>query len=360
MVISLHDVQELLVRRPVLLAADPFVPICLPPTVTLLADGRDLLREIDAPQPHPIQSVALLADSTPGGSRFGPSVRVAPPTAAIINAGLPARMDYIRTAFLQQSAVAARITAATHMHGYETVVLMIVDGLSYSDAVGWPWPTMPCFVDGPSITVAGYPNVVGQPPLSRRLAEVGLRRAGGFSYWERSNQLTNALFAGVPLRRVNHFPALLEQLGQTSLRGTYVQIVREGLDRLAHHRREVTPSERQASVTELAHNCEALATLIQAQGLHGAIYLTADHGLLWKAEHLFTLLETTEHRHARYGRVPPAPPERATIWPLGGQLYYSYYYPYIGAAIRDNDAGVHGGCSYEESFVPFVEIEVTP
>jgi len=164
----------------------------------------------------------------------------------------------------------------------------------------------------------------------------------------------------VPLQRVNHFPELLDQLTQIPLRGTYVQIVREGLDRLAHHRREVASSERQAAVTELIRNCEAIAGQIQAQGLHGAIYLTADHGLLWKAEHHFTLLETTEHRHARYALVPPTAATCAMVWQVADQAYYAYYYPYIGAAIRDNDAGLHGGCSYEESFVPFVAIEVIP
>jgi hypothetical protein len=219
-VISVQEVQELTLRGPVLLAPDPFVPICLPPSIEILADGWDLARELDAPYPHRVRPVVLLSDTTPGGSRFGPPIAVKIPSPAAINAGLPTHRSYIQRAFLQQSTIAARIADEAQARHYETVVLLIVDGLSYSDLQEWPWPAIPCFVDGPSITMAGYPNVVGQPVLSRRLETVGLRKAIGFSYWDRSNLLTDTLFTGIPLQRVNHFPILIEQLAQIPLRGT--------------------------------------------------------------------------------------------------------------------------------------------
>jgi hypothetical protein len=356
--ISLADLQERVLRGPVLLAGDPFVPICLPPEIELVADGPSLAAELDTPTPHVVRPLVVLADPTPGGGRFGPAQSVAV-TPAAINAGLPARLDYVQSAFLQQSAIADHISDAVAAGDYDTVLLLIVDGLGYADVRGWPWPTQPVFVNGPSITEVGYPQAVGNPPLARRLAAKGWR-ALGYSYWDRSNVLTERLFTGIPLVRVGHFPALLAALSAADLRGVYVQIVREGLDRLAHHRREVAPAERQATVDEIAHAGEQLAAHLRMQGRRAVIYITADHGLLWKAEHRFQPLETTDHRHPRYATTPPADRRCAAYLPVGGQSYHVYYYPYVGTKLRDNDAGVHGGCSYEESFVPLARIEVRP
>ena len=41
-----------------------------------------------------------------------------------------------------------------------------------------------------------------------------------------------------------------------------------------------------------------------------------------------------------------------------GIPYYLFRYPYLGAAIRSNDSGVHGGLSYQESIVPFAKFKV--
>jgi hypothetical protein len=356
---NLQGLYQLLSRRPVLLGGDPFVPVCLSTHVELLADGSLLVEELDTPIPHAVRPVAILKDDTPGGSRFGPPVDVKI-TAEEINLGLPKRLDYVRDHFLQQSHISARIAEEAVHQQYSVVVLIIVDGLSYADVQEWPWPVLPCFVDGPTITNTGYPNVVGQPAVSHRLHNVGLRRAKGFSYWDRHNKLTETIFTGVPLRRISNFPMLLDELRELDVQGTFIQIVREGLDRLAHHRREVSLPERQATVDEIARNCEALAELLRSQGLFGCIFLTADHGLLWKVEHNFATLVTSDHAHPRYATSSPENPELAMSTVVRGQRYYAYFYPYLGSVVPDNDAGVHGGCSYQESFVPFVRIEVQP
>lgn len=357
--IRLPILQELLLRRPVLLGDNPFVPICLSPQVDLIANGESLIAELDAPSPHKVRPIAVLNDGTPEGSRFGPAIEVKP-TAEEINKGLPFHTEYVRSAFIQQSDVAAFIVAETVRRQFDIVVFIVIDGLSYDDVLGWSWPALPCFVNGPSITSVGYPNSVGQPSLARRLRSVGLTQARGFSYWERDNKLTDRLFTGVPLSRISNFPMLLTELRTLDLHGMYLQIVREGLDRLAHHRREVSLAERQSTVDEIARNCEDLANLLVAQRLYGCIYLTADHGLLWKAEHNFSMLETNDHAHPRYALISPNRPELAMPIIVNGQPFFAYYYPYIGARIRDNDAGIHGGCSYQESFVPLVRIEVQP
>jgi hypothetical protein len=139
----------------------------------------------------------------------------------------------------------------------------------------------------------------------------------------------------------------------------YVQLVREGLDGLAHSRREVTQAEVEGTVNAIHQDYHRLIEVVATAGLPGAVYLVADHGILWKAQHPeLQRIEILRSDHPRYQIGGSVPPEYGVDIPVGEQAYNLYRYPYLGAAIRANDSGVHGGLSYWESLVPFVRVEV--
>jgi hypothetical protein len=181
----------------------------------------------------------------------------------------------------------------------------------------------------------------------------------GFSYWSRaSNKVSAYLFEGVPLTRIIGFREAVTILRSMDLRNTYVQIVREGLDGLAHHRREIKAQEIQQAVRAIRADIEALLEVLEDGPRPAALYLTADHGILWKTEHHFTNLETTDRGHPRYGTEPPMDSEHATAFEFDEHAFYVYHWPYLGSSIRSNDCGIHGGLSIQESVVPFIQWEL--
>ena len=154
------------------------------------------------------------------------------------------------------------------------------------------------------------------------------------------------------------FSEAIAELRTANLEHTFVQVVREGLDGLAHGRREVTPAEVRETVQAIRSDALTLFDVLSEGPRPAALYLTADHGILWKAEHAFETLETDDHAHPRYGASPPTDEKLATRFECNARTFYVYHWPYVGAAIRRNDSGVHGGLSAQESIVPFIRWEL--
>ena len=77
----------------------------------------------------------------------------------------------------------------------DTIVLILVDGLSFDDCKNQPFVT-PCLVNGATITPVGFRNIIGKPPIEYNLFKRGFKSRIGFSYWDRSNELTNLIFTG--------------------------------------------------------------------------------------------------------------------------------------------------------------------
>ena len=349
----------------------PLGLLCLPPEIEIVPDAETLVEQIDALAPHSEQPTLIPHIDPRYRQRFDVLNESVSHTPAALNQMLPRRLASARQLLLTHRCVADRIVSDTLQRGYRTVALLLIDGLSYEDTRGWSETPEPCLIDGPSITygltnlneivpTVGFPGIVGTPPLARRLVDVGLPHSTGFSYWQRErNDVAAYLFEGVPLTRVTGITTALGTLAKQPLDGTYAQVVREGLDGLAHSRREVTPREIEATVIAIREDFHRLIETLAATGLPGAIYLTADHGILWKAQHPdLCLAEGLRANHPRYQCGGETSPHHSAEWYLGGQSYYVYHYPYLGTAIRANDSGVHGGLSYWESLVPFVRVEV--
>ena len=123
-------------------------------------------------------------------------------------------------------------------------------------------------------------------------------------------------------------------------------MVREGLDGLAHSRREVGQQEIKATVNAIHQDFRYLVELLTEKSVHGAIYLIADHGLLWKNQHQWQIIENSGSQHPRYATNLPRASEFTVEFLTEQQKFYLWQYPYLGKQIKANDSGVHGGLSY--------------
>jgi hypothetical protein len=367
---TLEELQEALKKAPVMGVVHPLLPLCLPPGTEVTEDAAAVSLEIDSLSPHRERDVLITEVIESYRGRFLTAEVKGVPPPGDINAMLPHRLEYARRHLLTSRHVADRITEDALRNHYQVVVLLLVDGLSYHDTIGWRRTSEPCLVDGPSITFAqceegevlrtvGFPAIIGDPPLVRRLSAIGLKHARGFSYWDRSNEVTKMLFRGIPLERVNSIREAVAIMRNLDMSGRYIQVLREGLDGLAHRRREVTLNEVEATVTAINSDFLRLVRLLQSQDVHGAVYLVSDHGILWTSEHEMERVGALDRHAPRYGNQPLSDSRSSGI-KCGEQVYYVYHYPYVGRKIPSNDCGVHGGLSYWESIVPFAHIEVTP
>ncbi len=365
----IDELLRLLAVAPVMGRFHPLLPLCLPPETEVVADARRVAVEMDGFTAHAARPVLITELNHVYGDRFLTASFVVPPEAEAVNIGLPGRLSAARS-LLTHRTVADRIVADAAARHYRCVVLMLVDGLSYEDVGHWSEAPEPVFIDGPSITFSrgsdgsvlrdvGFPAIVGDPPLAQRLAGVGLNRARGYSYWRReSNDVSAVLFKGMPLRRVDGMAEALATLEDEPLDGLYVQIVRIGTDGLAHGRREVSRLEVEATVAAVHADLHSLVALLQRQEISGAVYLTSDHGMLWKHEHVLKPVTDYPSNHPRYATGVLTGGAPVTFFEASNQTFSLYHYPFLGMNLRANDSGVHGGLSYWESIVPFVRIEV--
>jgi len=365
----IDDLLRELNIAPVMGRFHPLVILCLPPGTDVRPRARDVAVGMDDRKAETVRPVLITEPDQAYADRFISQNLTELPDVDRINAGLALRLDAARS-LLTNKRVAERIAEDTRHRGYRAVFLLLIDGLSYEDTRHWPEAPEPVFIDGPSITFfraadgrilpdVGFPAIVSTPPLAQRLLRLGLSRARGYSYWQRrSNDVAAVMFDGMPLERVGGMGEALGRLANESLDGLYVQMVRIGTDGLAHGRREVNPREVASTVEAVREDMLQLAEMLRQSGVPGAVYLTSDHGVLWKQQH--PLQETAEFRstHPRYLSKfldNGAPVTRLTA----GNIDFSlYHYPFLGTSIRSNNSGVHGGLSYWESIVPFVRVEV--
>lgn len=217
----------------------------------------------------------------------------------------------------------------------------------------------PCLAAVPTITEIGFRTIVGDPPLALCLFDRGYADRLGFTYWEREdNRLTDALFRTVQTEKVRYFSEILERLRQRSLKKTYVQILRSGLDGLAHGYRGRPPIE--AVVEDVWDDFTALAEMLVDKGVFARLYLVSDHGILWQHEAQFAVVGNESGKvHPRYY----APDERGrhgmTVT-FNGHEYHVLDYLQVRRELYSDEQGTHGGISFQESIVPFVTLEVKP
>jgi len=324
---------------------------------TVYATLEELATLLDSLQPVPSHR-ALSFDTDPRYALRFPNVAVEhDPFTPKLNHILFDRYDFIAVSMLTQGQVANHIVAKAQRA--ETVVLVLLDGLSYADCRDWP-SVEPCLAAPPTVTRVGFPKIIGDPPLAARLFACGLPHRIGFTYWEREDEpLTNHLFRTIgDTRRLNSaapnaFDQVIDWLSAQDLAGTYVQIVRSALDEYAEGHRTSIP--RQAVIQQIRRDLEAVLDILQHKGRPAVLFAVADHGILWKdGNHAFEYITLSGSRYAE-GRSGPG---RGRCFKAHGRAYWVLDYPQLGKAWQANEQGVHGGISFEESIVPFIRWEV--
>lgn len=370
---TLDDLLDLLDHTPIIADIHPVSVCCLPQDVTVLQSAAEAAWLFDDPEPMLPGRLLVMASEPQYDGRFPHIQCDHDPFTRALNTILFDRFGDIASQMLRQSQVANRIVSDAIE--YDLIILVLVDGLSYQDVTCWTdsfGPTLsiePCLVDVPTLTRLAFPNLVGDPPVAVRLFDVGYHRRLGFTYWVREdNKLTDRLFQTIiEVKKIGHFPqilaALREQLGGIEQSKTYTQIVRTGLDGYAHGQKRRPPvaavvEEVRQEFEQLAELCEELC---KETKLRACLYLTADHGILWRDEFEPKVI----------GDAPGKSSPRWCGWRdlyqqrdkgrrflIEGNEYYCLGFPGLRRRLRIDEQGVHGGISFQESIVPLVTLRI--
>lgn len=353
---NLVELDKLLDKLPVMARLNPVSLMLLDRPVTLYKTAHEMALALDDLNPAPPGRWLTLEIDTHFLSRFPEIDCEHDPFTPELNRVLMDRYEQISQYMLTQDKVAQRIVLQSA--GLDTVVLFLLDGLSYADCRAWPGVEA-CLTVLPTFTRVCFPAIVNTPPIASRLFTSGFGRRIGFTYWERQdNQLTNNLFETIgDMREIRTgFSEILRYLDKApDLRQTYIQIVRSALDDYADGIRISVP--RDALVHELWRDINAVADVLQKRGLRARIFAIADHGLLWKDQnHLFQILGQ-ERGGLRHGPTKPLN-SRGRWFSLDSDRTWILDYPQLRRDFRNNEQGTHGGISFEECVVPFVTLEV--
>jgi hypothetical protein len=372
---KLDRILQLLDQSPVIAEIHPVSLCYLPQDVTVstsLAETVWLLDDMPTTLPG---RILVTSPNLQYAGRF-PQIRCDHnPFTESLNSVLFSRFDEIASHMLCQSILAARILGEAR--ACETIVLFLIDGLSYRDIAGattvfsQTTTIEPCLVDGPTTTRLAFSHLIGSPSLATRLFEIGYHRRLGFTYWTRDdNSLTDRLFHSIPdVRRTVQFSEvltalrrLLDQIGQQNSK-TYVQILRTGLDGYAHGQKRKVPIS--AVVAEI---CREYEQLIEVCAEHcreterrARLYMTSDHGILWR----------DEFEPEVVGEAPPTSNARYCTWKelyhqrdhgrrfmVCDEDYYCLDIPKTRRQLHLDEQGVHGGISFQESIVPVVTTRI--
>ena len=373
--VSFQELEQWLARMPVVCEMTPLVPVALRADVRIYPEEEDFLVLLDDRHKQPLGKACIISGSTPKLDNRLPYLHFAghPPVEAV-NRNLPHRIDYVRNHFLLNHQVAHLIETKVNEYQPEIVALFLIDGLSYIDVHDWhAGEIQPCFIDGPSVTyryllrdpalinpTVGFASLIGSPSVWSRLQSLEYQFAQGYTYWSPgSNRISDHLFTGIPHQRTRNYNEIVRHLRSSSIQtGTYLQIVREGLDGLAHSKRELQRVEIQSAIAAIKDDLFQLGDLLAEQARSFMIFAVADHGILWKTEVDWKRLPSLTNGHPRYTTSAP-PPELADRFlhiVRDSDSYYLCHYPYLIGSIPADDSGVHGGLSYEESCVPFITL----
>ena len=336
-----------------------------------LAEWRDV---IDTPQEVPPKDVLFVnfpeVESKELTETFGfPTIDLpAFPPIEWVNQKLPEHFNALCTddsKLLKQSQLVQTITDRVSYTLPDIAILLVLDGLSLYDVAGWAFPESwrvvcePCLVDGLSVTTSGMRRLIGSPPLTHQLFELGYVQRLGFSYWERSqNQLTNVLFSEFPptqLFRVSAFEEVLDRLQDTDLPNrTFIQIVRTGLDGVCHRYREKPNID--AMLSQLKLKIEQLVDAVGLSQKTVRIFITSDHGILWFKEQKVMPIQSG-NTSARYTYAESSPDVSRIIIAESGETITALTGDEVIARDRKvTEWGFHGGISAQESLVPLFDI----
>lgn len=364
---QLAELDKLLERTPVMLQAHPALLAYLSPDIQVLPTASALLRVLDTPEPLPIAPMVTFDVQSHHRSRLPIAYCALDPYTDALNAVLSTRYATIAAHTLTQQHIADEIVKMSC--DCEVILLLLIDGLAYRDVRDWPdqieHPSalLPCLATGPTITRFCFPTIIGNPPLAARLFDQGFSVRLGVSYWSRAdNELTNRLFATIhDMQRCISMKDTIEYVGHSLQKHCreriYIQIIRVGLDADAHHNRELPP------ITGMLHQIlmeiNILARLLERTKKRSRLFVTSDHGILWRHEFTPDVIGHAQG-NARMAHwrdlVHQSKPGMRFI--VADEVYHALPYPLLRRPLRSDEAGLHGGISFQESIVPFLAVEV--
>jgi hypothetical protein len=356
---ELDELDKLLVRTPVVVQGlHPASLAFLQGEIFFFKTLQDLILKLDSPErTEPIKAVSF-DNANPFISRF-PLVTVNhDPFTSKLNNVLFDKFDYISSHITTHQKVADYIVKEGK--AFDTVMLILLDGLSYADCKGWPG-VEPCLAAHPSITRIGFPAIIGSPPIASKLFSSGFTKKIGFTYWERNdNPLTEILFHTIKETLVldpsspSMFSQIIDWISIHDLNKTYIQIIYSALDEYAEGHRTSIP--RKAVIDKIKANLEALFDIFIHKGRPAILFAVSDHGILWKEDgHAIENLQVPNGARYFQGRSGPG---RGKYFKVDTEHYWVLDYPQMGRSWKKNEQGIHGGISFEESIVPFIRWEV--
>ncbi|MCZ7554456.1 MAG: hypothetical protein M5U05_18070 [Anaerolineales bacterium] len=372
-VLEWDDLLAALDASPMIVDMHPVLYAFLPDEVRVVHDSAEASWLMDSPDPTLLSKMIIQREAALYRGRF-PHVKCSrDPFSQELNRVMLQRFDLISESMLCQSVIADRILSRTSRE-IDVVVLMLVDGLGYEDArqavrdgvLPSAFELEPSLVDVPTMTRAAFPNIVGSPPICVRLFRQGFYERLAFSYWTREdNALSDRIFQGFPhVQKTGQFDLITGSLREALTEGgdakKYVQILRTGLDGYVHAQKRFPPV--QAIVDQVFAEFIELTELCAELGARALLFLTADHGILWRNQFTPVLVGAghgqSSPRYCGWREVHGLKTDQYRQFKWETEDIYCLASPYIRRELRIDEQGVHGGISYEESIVPLVSMSV--
>jgi len=327
------------------------------PGINVWKDPLAFLRQWDSAAVDPAQPHAIIDPEAKLGDRFPV---VTPPDqvdASELSHALFAQPQVFRSLIEVQDNIYRLVSKSSR--GKDAIVLIIVDGLSFRDCQ--ERGVRPCFAPGATITSEGYQRVAGNGKVAKALSQHKFHNRLGFTHWSRKeDEITDSIFKYFDDNSLYSiaFDDILDVIEKQICPKTYIQVVLNGLDLIAHHDRD-EPLKR-AYINRIFNRVSLLRSLLDRKGLRASIFLTADHGILWRGEHEFVLVNEPHWSRQDGVRYLHGHIVRDYLKPVRyGNLRRSIArYPFILRKLKSTEWGIHGGVSYEESIVPLYQVEV--
>jgi len=352
--------DEYISRGPCILdSSNPFVPLVFK-NLRVIEDPVDFENDLDDPRKLISRDRLVIKGEHGRISRRFPRIFVDVDLSdkQVLNKTVADNFEMAKSLFPRQSDIAERLLQVSKE---ETVVLVVIDGLSYHDARR-VFACEPMIVDGATITQDGIQRIVGNPTIAQRMYQRGTRNLYGFSYWSREEEpdITGKSFSPIPeenFLRYESFDQVIEKLKEIDPPQSYIQIFVAGLDEICHRHRD-SPPPLDSLLKQIGKKVSAVQKVLERKKTRGMIFATSDHGILWKEGNDLKILDDPQFKEGvRYctGKIIR---DTAIASPDGKSSVTCLKYPYISKAIKRNEWGVHGGISYEESIVPWISLVV--
>lgn len=367
---TIEQLESWLRRTPVILdLSEPLTLVFLSEEPKIFDKCIDMVSWLERPESIEEKMVICLSRDARYAHRFPYQNCVHNPYTSELDKVLLEKFHQVKQQMTSQKEIGNIIVNDCRRNEIETVVLILIDGLSYADIKDWTdfSNKRACLVPGITTTSEGFTNVIGNPPLAGRLFGLGFRNRLGYTYWTREiNELTDKLFWTIHTNSIvegNTMSETLKDLENLDLKHTYIQIVRVGLDQYAHSERgEDLENNREITLQNIRRELIELAEILEVKGQPALIYLTSDHGLLWRDRTQFEIVGNapgkSSPRYCSIDEVGNLDKGKGHVVEIANQTYFQLSSNYLRRKLHRNEFGVHGGLSYAESVIPLIKIEV--